>query len=112
MKSASLIRYDIARARRNIEAGIDRAGNSVKLAKAQIALPIAERRELKALAKVLTYKADIYAPGGRIFSCDGTWAVDAAGLLFIDRATGHARPIDPATLCDGHGRTITADSGY
>jgi hypothetical protein len=66
----------------------------------------AKLRELKRLAKVLTYKADIYGPNGRIYGFEAKFAV-RDGKLFHGTVE-----LDPSTLTDGHGRTITSDSNF
>jgi hypothetical protein len=70
----------------------------------------AVNRELKALAKHLTYKADIYGPNGRIFSCDGCWGVGTAddGSQCLTYTT-HGNVLThykPEQLRDGNGQTI------
>lgn len=105
MKSASLIRYDIHRWARAIEAQVTEAGRHtyrVKLAKSQAMLPVAERRELKRLAKYLTYKADIYGPRGRIYGFKAKFHVTTDGKLFHGDVE-----LDPSSLEDGNGRLIT-----
>jgi hypothetical protein len=113
MKSASLIKYDIHTIKRAIESS-DRCSDRdkliprlrAKLAKKEADLVIATRRELKRLAHTLTFKADIYGPTGRIHSHELKWTVRDNKLFHGDKE------IDPATLCDGHGRLITWESGY
>ena len=63
-------------------------------------------KQLKALAEVLTYKADIYGPNGRIYGWEGEFKV-IKGELFHGE-----NKLDPSTLRDGHGRRITEDSNY
>lgn len=109
MRSASLIRYDIFRLEsRALPLDLR---ETVRLAKLREKLPAAARRELKQLAKTLTYKADVYRAGfGRIYPDAGKWSVRPVGAsfgLFLADTQ-----IDPDSLCDGHGRTITADSNY
>jgi hypothetical protein len=63
-------------------------------------------KQLKALAEVLTYKADIYGPFRRIYGWEAEFRV-VKGELFHGETK-----LDPSTLRDGHGRRITADSNY
>jgi len=63
-------------------------------------------KQLKALAEVLTYKADIYGPYKRIYGFEAEFRV-IKGELFHGE-----NKLDPATLTDGHGRRITGDSNY
>ena len=57
---------------------------------------------LRRLAKLLTYKADIYGPQGRIFSFEAQWRVEGEQLFHGDKL------VDPDTLRDGHGNLIIA----
>jgi hypothetical protein len=57
--------------------------------------------KLKKLAKLLTYKADIYGPNGRIYACDAAFTVQN-GKLFHGQTE-----IDPTTLRDGNGNPIS-----
>jgi hypothetical protein len=77
-----------------------------RIGKLEIRLAEATRRELKRLARVLTYKADVYGPQGRIYSHTAKWEVRDGVLWHGSQA------YDPDTLCDGHGRTIDAESMY
>ena len=63
-------------------------------------------KQLKALAKILTYKADIYGPDGRIYGFEAPFRV-INGELFHGKTK-----LDPSTLTDGHARRITADSNF
>lgn len=107
MRSAALINYDIVtlEKKRAESGGYLSAWDTARLERCRRELPVAKRRELKRLARTLTLKADIYATGiGRIFACDARFIVRGERLFH------GTRELDPATLCDGHGRTITADS--
>ena len=109
MRSSALIRYDLRELRFTLTGlqavpGYDQQCASMerKIAKLQADLIKATRRELKCLAKTLTYKADVYHPDiGRIFHTEAKWYVDGDKLYH-----GVIR-IDPAKLTDGHGRPIT-----
>lgn len=111
MKPASLIRYDIRNLEKKLLPGCMPAALRPKveatLAKKKAELQIAERREFKRLAKVLTFKADIYGPNGRIYSHMARWAVSDEGQLMHGTTI-----IDPATLTDGNGRVITPDLSF
>ena len=63
-------------------------------------------KQLKALAEVLTYKADIYGPNGRIYGWEAPFRV-VKGELFHGE-----NKLDPSTLTDGHARRITEDSNF
>lgn len=71
-----------------------------EIAKVEARLEVAKRRELKRLANVLKYKADIYGPEGRIYGFEAKFAV-RDGKLFHGK-----KELDPAKLRDGHGRLI------
>lgn len=112
MRNASLIRYDISKIQRTrgtqeLINPASAAATDARLAKLEADLVTAERRELKRLAKHLTYKADVYtseAPGGRIYSFDAKWhvaEVDGKPALFHG-----TRQLDREQLCDGHGQYI------
>lgn len=114
MRSAALIRYDIATLEKSpvsylapvsVQDAFE-ANKARRLARLEKDLVVATRRELKRLAKYLTYKADIYGPTGRIYSCDAKWTVreDVLGKAYLFHGD---KLIDPEQLCDGHGRTIT-----
>ena len=114
MRPASLIRYDIAKLKEapvpylapvSVQDAFE-ANKARRLVQLERDLLIANRRELKRLAKYLTYKADIYGPTGRIYSCDAKWTVreDVLGKAYLFHGD---KIIDPEQLCDGHGRTIT-----
>jgi hypothetical protein len=105
MKSAALLRYEIARLEKDTAGYLPvplRAKIEASLAKKKAELPAAERRELKRLARLLTYKADIYGPNGRIYGFEAEFTVSAEGKLFHGTVE-----LDPAQLHDGHGRLIT-----
>lgn len=106
MKSAALLRYDIRNLENNLLLDYMPAALRPKLeatlAKKKAELQIAERRELKRLAKHLTYKADIYGPLGRIYSFEAKFHVRDDKLFHGEIE------LDPAKLYDGHGRPITA----
>ncbi len=63
-------------------------------------------RLLKKLARVLTFKADIYGPNGRIYGFEHKFKVKDGKLFHGDKE------LDPSTLYDGHGRLITEDSNF
>jgi hypothetical protein len=107
MKPASLLRYELHKLRESLR--VDNGGDislAFTIERKQAQLVIAERRELKRLARYLTFKADIYGPTGRIYSCDAKWTVRDGKLFHGNKV------IDPNTLTDGHGRTIDPDSNY
>jgi hypothetical protein len=115
MKSAALLRYDIRNIEANITAGfLGHLGNEIaraKVAKKQAELAVAVRRELKRLCKVLTYKADVYGPNGRIYSHEGKWEVTPGNQLVFVKVPGTSPTIytvyNPEQLTDGHGQIIT-----
>lgn len=104
MKDAASIRYQIHKLKTSLKPDLE------KLQKLESDLPVAVRRELKQLAKVLKYKADVYGPDGRIFSCDGEWSVINNCLVFTDRETKTQTTYNPEHLTDGHGQIIDGDS--
>jgi len=106
-----MIRYKIGHILRQQKVVGEKPADSIKLAKLQAQLEIAQRRELKRLAKVLTYKADVYGPEGRIHSHEAKWTVrnDMGGKACLYHGD-MAYLADE--LSDGHGRTITTDSMY
>ena len=63
----------------------------------------ARNSELRRLAEILTYKADIYTPKGRLYAFDAKFSV-RDGKLFHGQTE-----LDPSKLTDGHGRLITSD---
>lgn len=114
MKSAALIRYDIAKLAEKIGRITLTDGTqalyvrlNTELERKERELVTATRRELKRLAKVLTFKADIYGPNGRIYSHEAQWSVTPDGTLMHGTAV-----LDPATLRDGNGRAITYDLSF
>lgn len=58
-------------------------------------------KQLSSLAKILTRKADIYGPNGRIYGFEAPFRVIGDELFHGENK------LDPATLRDGHGRRIT-----
>ena len=104
--SASELRFRIRQLQRSISAFTASPADEAKLAKLKAALPVAELRDLKRLARHLNYKADIYYPGGRLYARDGKFVVDAAGLGFVNHETGHLTPLELDKLTDGHGQVI------
>lgn len=105
MKSSALLSYDIRQLEKFLLPGCcptaQRSKFEAILAKKQQQLPIARRRELKRLARHLTYKADIYGPSGRIYAAEAKFTVSDDGRLFHGQTE-----LDPAQLYDGHGQTI------
>lgn len=103
MKSAALLRIEIRelqsapmQGRPEVKKVID-----AKVARKRAALVTAERRELKQLASLLNYKADIYYAGrGRLYVSDHKFTTQD-GKLFYGKAE-----IDPSQLYDGHGHAI------
>lgn len=121
MRSAGLIRFDIARLKNNIASQIAPAGVApiwqAKLARLEADLVVAERRELKRLAKTLTFKADVYGPQGRIYSHEGKWIVKndqhgKSALCFVRNSSGESIMFTRDTITNGHGEIITADDNY
>jgi len=83
--NAALLRYDIHNLTKTMEtlpASLWPKNAEATLARKKAELPIAARRELKRLAKVLTYKWDIYGPNGRIYAADAKFTVSPDGKLF------------------------------
>jgi hypothetical protein len=95
--NAGLLNYKLHKMR---EAGAPAA----EIAKVEARLAVAKRRELKRLARVLRFKADVYGPEGRIYGFDAPFAV-RDGKLFHGE-----KELDPAKLRDGHGRPIHDES--
>ena len=107
--TAALIRYDIAKLAEKIDRITLTDGTqalyvrlNTELERKERELVTATRRELKRLAKVLTLKADIYGPNGRIYSHEAKWSVTPDGTLMHGNAI-----INPSSLRDGHGQQIT-----
>jgi len=71
---------------------------------------IAQRREARAVARLLVFKADVYGPAGRIFSFQGKWKAKGDSLSFTQKGVETIYRI--SELSDGHGRGITSDSSY
>ena len=112
-ETASSLRYRIHKITRDLRTpealALAMKSTGTPLTKLYVKLNIAERRELKRLARVLTYKADVYGPTGRIYSFEAPWTVgvDGAGKPALFHGT---KQYDPNTLRDGHGQLITDDS--
>jgi hypothetical protein len=104
MKSAAELRYEIHRLEKDLSDYMPaslRSKMETNLAKKKADLLIAHRRELKRLARYLTYKADIYGPTGRIYGFEAKFHVSPDAKLYHG-----TMELDPATLTDGHGRVI------
>lgn len=112
MKSAAEITHQIHMLKREIATFTPSPKDIAKLAKLEAELPTAKLRENKRLVKTLTYKADIYHPRlGRIYSHQGSWTCDTAGLFFTKRECPSMHiAINPDELTDGNGQLITEDS--
>ena len=95
-----MIRSDLLK----IGTGCVKAGPD-RIARLKRELATATRRENRRLAEVLTYKADVYGPAGRIYSFEHKWTVAKDGRLLLDGSE-----IDPLDLRDGNGRVITDES--
>lgn len=65
-------------------------------------LALDDPKYLKRLAKILTYKADVYVPGRRLYSHDHKFRVVGNSLLH------GGSTIDPNQVFDGNGRNILA----
>jgi hypothetical protein len=109
MKNASLIRYEIARIVRNLRTpealAIEANKTGSKLSRLYVDLAKAERRELKALAARLNYKADIYYAGRRLYPTPGV------SFRYVDSPKGPAlfwgdEALDVSKLTNGHGQQI------
>jgi len=116
--TSSEIRYNIAKLQRRLLGVFDRQPETdkivAKIGKLREQYPATLKRELKRLCVVLTYKADVYGPHGRIFSHEGKWSVveQRDGLLalcFIRAKQGAGYCYNPEDLRDGHDQTIYAD---
>lgn len=108
MQSPALIRYRIHQLEKEIMLEDDVSEARRRIAKLEEQFEVALRRELKRLAGLLTYKADIYGPNGRIYSHTAKWTV---GWLNCKPSLFHGSlAIDHTKLFDGHGELITDGS--
>ena len=113
MKSAALIRYEIRKLADLHASQADYRDQRVtwaRIVKLEADHTKARRREHRALARALIYKADVYGPNGRIYSSDGFWGSNDEGVTFTNAKTQVVTSYRPEDLRDGHGNLIVVDS--
>ena len=111
MRSEGLIKYDIYDLKKKMDPltpYLWPKGAEERLAKLEAQVPLARRRYLKRLVRVLRNKASIYYPGkGRVFAFESKFSVTDDGRLLLN-----GEEVDPYLFTDGGGGMITDDSMY